>query len=202
MVDIVTLPNCPVPGDATLSLVSYATEMTGPLGGPTQRVIRVGSRFRLDLSYPPMPYDEGRQFLSRLNRAEASPVAIGFPQRGLHPVYPGPLVVNGAAVAPINSGGQLGVRAGTPAAEFLDGQFFHVASGGRRWVHQVVGDTVLDATGSATIGVVPLLRFVPQDGDALEFVNPLLEGFVARGWNWSVEMLNRVGLKVSVTEDR
>ena len=108
----------------------------------------------------------------------------------------------GAAGAPINSGGQLGVRAGTPAAELLDGQFLHVASGGRRWVHQVVGDTVLDATGSATIGVVPLLRFVPQDGDALEFANPLLEGFVARGWNWGVEMLNRIGLKFSVTEDR
>ncbi len=202
MVNIITLPSCPAASVASPSLVSYATEMTGPLGGPTQRVARVGSRWKIDFEYPPMEYGDGRQFLSRLNAAELSPVAIPFPQRGLRPLSPGPLAVNGAAVAPINTGGQLGVRGGTPGVELVDGQFFHVSSGGRRWVHQLVGDVTLDANGDATLGVVPLLRFVPADGDLLEFVNPLIEGFVAMGWGWTIQMINRVGLKFTVTEDR
>jgi hypothetical protein len=202
MVDIILIPSCPAPSVASPAMVSFVTEMTGPLGGPTQRVPRIGSRWRIDFEYPPMTYGDGRQFLSRLNRAELSPVAIAFPQRGLRPLSPGPLAVNGAATTALESNAQLVVRGGIPGVELVDGQFFHVASGGRRWVHQLVGDVILDGSGAGVLGVVPLLRFAPADGDLLEFVAPLLEGFVTLGWNWTIEMLNRVGLRFSVVEDR
>ena len=202
MTDIIVMPDCPAPTDVTYTLISKATEMSGPLGGPTQRVLRIGSRFKLDFEFGPMSYGDARQWVVRLNRAEAAPIQIAFPQRGLNPGFPGLMVVDGSAPAPINSGGQLGVKSGTPGFELFDGQFFHVLSGGRLWLHQMVGDTTLDANGDATLGVVPALRFVPEDGDAFQWVTPKMEGFVTMGWNWSIAWINRIGLKFSVTEDR
>ena len=89
VVDIVTMPTCPVPSDATLSLVEFATDLQGPLGGPTQRILRLGDRMACELTYGPMRYDDARPFLARLIRAAGSPLAVRFPQRGFSPVLPG-----------------------------------------------------------------------------------------------------------------
>ena len=201
----VTLPTSPVALEATLSLVSKSTEMSGPLGGPTQRVLRVGSRFKADFQFPPMPYAIGRQWLARLITAEATPVAIRFPQRGLSPAYVGALVVDGASAVPnANTGGVLAVRGGTPNIGVLSGQFFHVLSStdGRRYLHMVRDDMALAATGKAGLNIVPPLRFTPVDGDLIEVVAPMIEGFVSMSWSWTIELVRRVGLKFTVIEDR
>ena len=200
MVDIVTMPTCPVPTDATLSLVEFATDLQGPLGGPTQRILRLGDRFAAELTYGPMVYDDARPFLARLIRASGSPLAVAFPQRGFHPVYPGALVVDASTP---NAGGALKVKGGTPDFLLLEGQFFHIASGGRRWVHQIQEDTALDDAGAATLPINPLLRVQTATGDALEFVYPVIEGFRDVGSvKWTIEMVRRVGLKFNVVEDR
>ena len=202
---IVTLPNYPAPTDITYKLNSFASDLTPPLGGQTQRVLRLGSRFSLDLQYPAMPYAIGQQWLSRLLYAEGYPVAIPFTQRGALLTSPGFLVVDGGAAAPLNSGGQLAVHQGTPANTILAGRFFHVLSQatGRRYIHQLIADVTLDAAGSATLGIVPFLRFTPQEGDTVEFVNPILEGFLTgASTSWTLELVRRIGLKFSVMEDR
>ena len=200
----VTLPTSPPPTGATPTLVSKATEMSGPLGGPTQRVLRVGSRFKIDFTFAPMVYDDARQWLARLVAAEATPAAMLFPQRGFHPVSPGPVVVNGAQTSTTNTGGVLAMRGGLAAFELVSGQFFHLAASadGRRYLHQLRDDAVIGADGTATLAVQPPLRVVPADGDQLEFVNPVVEGFITMGWTWSIEWLNRVGLKFTLVEDR
>lgn len=200
----VTLPNCPPPSAVTYSLVSKATEMSGPLGGPTQRVLRVGSRFKVDFEFAPMCYGDGRQWLARLLAAEATPAAILFPQRGLNPAYPGPIVVSGAQTSTQNTGGVLNIRGGSPAFGLVAGQFFHLnaSADGRRYLHQLQADVALAAGGTASLAIQPPLRVAPADGDTLEFVNVTMEGFVAINWQWTIEMVNRVGLKFSVTEDR
>ena len=202
---IVTLPDYPAATSCTFKLNSFASDLTPPLGGQVQRVIRLGSRFSLDLEYPAMQYAIGQQWLSRLLYAEGYPVAVPFPQRGAVLTSAGPVVVNGAAASPLNSGGQLAVRGGTPGTTILAGRFFHVASQqtGRRFIHQLIADVTLDGSGAGTFGIVPFLRFTPEDGDALELVNPLLEGFLTGATtSWTLELVRRLGLKFSVMEDR
>ena len=206
-VSIVTLPTCPVPIGAEPSLISKATEMSGPLGGPTQRVLRVGSRFKVDFTFGPMEYGDARQWLARLIAAEASPAAMPFPQRGFRPFNPASsdfVRVNGAQTATTNTGGVLNVGGGQPGFELVSGQFFHLSAQAddRRYIHQVRDDVTFASDGTATLNIQPPLRVVPTAGDALEFVVPLMEGFIALGWNWSIEWINRVGLKFTLTEDR
>jgi hypothetical protein len=207
-VAIVTLPSQPFPTDATFTLVSKSTEMSGPLGGPTQRVLRVGSRFKVDFQFAPMVYGDGRQWLARLISGEANPVAIGFPQRGFKPVSPNAagqvVAVNGPQTSTTNTGGVLVIKNATPIFGLLSGQFFHINASvdGRRYLHQVRDDVTTAADGTATLAIQPPLRFVPADGDTLEFVEVMFEGFVTMNWNWTIEMVRRVGLKFTVTEDR
>ena len=99
-----------------------------------------------------------------------------------------------------------GARAGLgfAGADLVSGQFFHINASvdGRRYLHQVRDDVAIGSNGQATLNIQPALRFVPADGDTLEFVNVMIEGFVATGWNWTIEMVRRIGVKFSVTEDR
>ena len=199
MVDIVTLPACPPPVGATLSLVSFGQDAQGPMGGPTQRVLRLGSRMRVELSWAPMGYDDARRFIARLLRAEASPVAIALPQRGLGPVSPGALAVSAA----VTSSGLLAVSGGTPNLLLKEGQFFSLTAGGRRYVHNLQDDVVLDANGAGMLPLNPLLRVAPAIGDMTEWVIPILEGFPdLNSTKWTLEWLTRVGLQLAVTEDR
>ena len=89
-------------------------------------------------------------------------------------------------------------------SSWLSGQFFHLSAqaDGRRYIHQVRDDVTFAGDGTATLNIQPPLRVVPTAEDALEFVAPLIEGFVTMGWNWDIEWVNRVGLKFTLTEDR
>ena len=207
-VQIVTLPSSPAPIGLTYTLVSKATEMSGPLGGPTQRVLRVGSRFKVEFELPALKYGDGRQWLARLMAGEATPVAMLFPQRGFQPFAPfavgGSVSVDGPQTPTANTGGVLTLKGGLPGFELVSGQFFHLAASadGRRYLHQVRDDAKIGADGTVTLNIQPPLRVVPADGDALEFVAPMMEGFVAMNWNWTLELARRVGLKFTLTEDR
>ncbi len=203
----VTLPSTPLPLNVSYSLVSKATEMSGPLGGPTQRVLRVGSRFKVDFEMPAMSYGDGRQWLARMIAAEATPAAMVFPQRGFQPFNPAPtdfVRVVGPQTATTNTGGVLNVGGGQPGLELVSGQFFHLSAQAddRRYIHQVRDDVAFAADGTATLNIQPPLRVVPTAADALEFVAPVMEGFITMNWNWTLEMVRRIGLKFSITEDR
>ena len=198
MVDIVTLPACPPPISGMPYPVEFSTDATGPLGGATQRILRMGTRFRVELAWAPMEYDDARKFIARLLRGEASPLAVPVLQRGLKPVSPGALVAAGGG-----AGGLLPVTGGQPGFLLKEGQFFSLSSGGRRWLHNLQEDVELDASGAATLPINPILRTPPAAGDVTEWVAPLMEGFRdIGGVKPTLEMLVRVGLQVSVTEDR
>jgi hypothetical protein len=200
MVDVITLPTTPLYNAASPALISQAADLVSPLGGATQRILRLGSRFSIDVTYPAMKYADGRQFLARMIRAEASPVAVAFPQRGFAVGAPGAPVVDGAG----QTGGVLAIRGATAGYVFSEGQFFGFVSGGRRYVHLIVSDQVVAGDGAATLGIAPLMRVSPADGDVLE-MTPILEGFiqfVGKKLPWTIEMVRRVGVKFTVVEDR
>ena len=164
----VTLPSTPPPIGAEPSLVSKATEMSGPLGGPTQRVLRVGSRFKVEFTFGPMAYGDARQWLARLISAEALPAAMLFPQRGLRPFAPfaagGGVSVSGPQTPTVNTGGVLSLKGGLAGFELVSGQFFHLAASadGRRYLHQVRDDATIGSDGTVTLNIQPPLAGDPR----------------------------------------
>ena len=203
MVDIISLPASPRYNAGTPYLLSQAADLTSPLGGATQRVLRLGSRFGIDVVYPAMTYSDGQAFLARMIAAEAAPVAIEFPQRGFSPGGPGAPIVNGNG----QTGGQLALRGVTVGYAFVEGQFFDFTytGDGRRYVHIVTDGGIAAGDGTVTLGIAPLMRVSPNDGDPLEVGAPMLEGFIqfaSKKLPWTIEMVRRVGVKFSVVEDR
>src|SRR5579872_980669 len=98
MTTVIALPATPKYNAASPALVSQVQDLVSPLGGVTQRIQRLGSRFKLDVTYPAMPYvSQAQAFLTAMMQAEVNPVAIEFPQRGFAASIgnPGNPVVNG-----------------------------------------------------------------------------------------------------------
>lgn len=199
MVDIVTLPTSPSPNKAIPRPVATGTDLQGPIGTATQRILRLGSCEAVDYEFPPMRGPVAAQWAARLRRAEASPVAIAYPMRGFDRSNPGPLVVNGSVVG----GNALPLRGGLPLFYLAEGRPFHLLSGGRRYIHFVEQAAEVAPDGGGVIYVTPLLRVQAADGDVLEFVSPMIEGFVALGQrSYDISAAIVSGLKFTVTEDR
>lgn len=200
----IPLPSSPLYNAGTPFLLSQVQDLTSPLGGVTQRVQRVGSRFGIDVEYPSMQYPDGMAFLAAMMQAETLPVAVAFPQRGfLLTGSPGAVTVNGGGQA----GTSLAVHGGAAGYTFWAGQFFdYVCSvDGRRYVHMVTATTVTGAGGAATLPIAPMIRTSPNSGDALEITAPYLEGFIQltqKKIPWTIDMVRRIGVKFTVIEDR
>ena len=202
---VIALPASPRYNAGSPFLLSQAADLVSPLGGVTQRISRLGTRFGIDVEYPAMKYADGQAFLAAMIAAEVSPVAVEFPQRGFAVGAPGNPVVNGGG----QTGATLAVRSGAAGYAFQAGQFFDFVTsyGGvnRRFVHMVTATTALSGGGAATLPIWPLLRVSPNDGDALEVSAPKLEGFIqlaSKKLPWTIEMVRRVGVKFTVVEDR
>lgn len=202
---VIALPASPRYNAGSPFLLSQAADLESPLGGVTQRIARVGSRYGIDVQYPAMKYSDGQAFLAAMIAAEVSPVAVEFPQRGFVVGTPGNPVVNGAG----QTGAALAIRSGAPGYTFKAGQFFdYVTSYGgvaRRFVHMVSAQVTLSGGGAGTLAIWPLIRVSPNDGDALEVTTPQLEGFIQlanKRLPWTIELVRRIGVKFTVVEDR
>ena len=67
----------------------------------------------------------------------------------------------------------------------------------------ITAATNANGGGVATLALAPMLRTSPNDGDVVEVASPYIEGFLPLGAaRWSIEMLTRVGVKLTIEEDR
>jgi len=195
---VIELPGLPAPVEASASLIDFGGFVTPPLGGRTQRVDRLGSRFKLAVTMPPMPSAEtGRIFVRRLIAGKSEGVRMEFPLLSFSPGAPGAPVVNGNGQA----GRTLAVRGLAPGYLAREGQFFsHVHAGGR-CLYTIDADVAASGAGAATLAISPMLRVQPADGDALEFATPRIEGFV-RGeeWSWAMSLDHLLRLEFAIEE--
>ena len=198
-VAVTNLPTSPIYVTGSPRLVSYATDQKSSLGGNTQRLTRLGSRFAIDVQYPPMVYSDAQQFLVALVQSETVALSIPVPQRGLTIGTPGSPVVNGNGQA----GLALAIRGAAAGYTVQLGQFLSVITGGRRSLYMCTSATTLNGSGAGTVPIGPMLRTTPSDGDTVELAVPRLEGFLPIGAaKWSIEMLIRIGIAFSIEEDR
>lgn len=195
---MITLPASPSPAAADAALVDFGVFLTPPLGGPVQRVDRMGNRFRLSVSMPPMDNKaDGRVWVSRLIRGKAEGARMQFPLLGSVSEIAGSPLVNGSG----QSGRILNIRGAAVGDVFREGQFFSILTGGRHHLVSVDADTVVGGGGTAALPISPMIRVAHLDGDIIYTTQPMFEGFILgeeQAWSMSVE--HHIGINFAIVE--
>lgn len=197
---MIDLPDFPSPNDATSALVDFGAFLTPALGGPVQRVNRMGTRYKIAVSMPPMTSKQvGRIWVNRLIKGKQEGARMPYPLLDFDPGSPGTVLINGAG----QSGTSLIVDGATPNYIFREGQPFSILTGGKHHLYMVGAETIASGTGTATLPLSTMLRRQHADNDPCHFGEPMIEGFIQGdelSWNLSLEHL--IGIQFDITESQ
>ena len=161
----VDLPMVPALASVKPRLISFRADLQPSLGGPVQRVNRVGSRFAIDVQMPPLEADCARAWLAARLKAEAENdvLRLNWPQPG------GALDIQGAVVDGAGQAGTaLAVRGLAPAGEVPRGWFFSILYADGYRLHAATESVIADDQGRAVLSIAPMLRRSPADGGRAE----------------------------------
>lgn len=194
----VTLPTCPYPNDYQVLLRDFGSVLTPFLGGPEQRINRLGTRFGLRLSMPPLDADEGMVYLSRLLQGKQSTVTLPWPLLDFDPGTPGAPLVS----ANVSSGTALPIKGLTPGYTVKEGQFFSIIHAGRRYVYMFTANGTANGSGNLSASIFPMLRAALSTNDVIEIAQPKIEGLVLPGeeLSWQIDLSNAREFSFSVME--
>jgi hypothetical protein len=195
---MIELPDWAVPNGAEPFLIDYGGFLTPGLGGEVQRIDRMGNRFGIAVSLPPvLGKDRGRILVSRLIRAKTEGVRIEYPLLDFAPGQPGAVLVNGAG----QSGRSLIVDGAEPYYAFREGQPFSLVEAGRHYLHFVDAEVIATALGAATLSISPMLRIEPANNAVCHFAKPMIEGFIyGDEWRWALSIERHIALQFEVRE--
>lgn len=195
----IALPTCPMPTDYQPLLRDFGGFLTPFLGGPEQRVNRLGTRFGVRLVMPPLDIEDGGMiYISRLLQGRQSSVIIPWPLLDFDPGTPGTPLINAA----VTSGTSIEIKGMTVGYEAKEGQFFSVVHSGRRYVYMFAADSTADGSGILAASIFPLLRTPLAVDDVVEIEQPMIEGLVSPGdeLSWKIGLDNARDFSFSVLE--
>lgn len=184
----VSLPAIPRLAKISPKLIRFGGDLTSAMGGPTQRLARLGSRFAITVGLPTMDLRCAETWIAARLQAEAegSTLRLTLSQAAASAVT-GRTAAAGAVGTSLPISSSAGISAGW---------WVSYLTGGRSYLHKVTA-----ITSGAEIAVAPLLRAPPAAATALEFVAPVAEGFVD-DIAWDLDLLRFVGQSFTLTEDR
>lgn len=154
------------------------------LNGENQNLLRLGDRLRIDITVMPQRMgSEAPRFISRLFEALDDEGIVAWPADEMQRTGAGAVTVDGAVSS---NASVLPVKGATPGFVFREGLFFHILSGGRRYVHWVRGgDYAVPGNGRVNLLIGPRLRVSLANNDSLEIETPQIQGDVIgerHGW--------------------
>lgn len=195
----IVLPTTVAPSSATPRLRRFGGDLTPPLGGSVQRISRLGTRYAVDLTFPPLTKTQFDDLYGALLQAdtEQTTVVAEFPQGDAGGV--GAPLVNGAA----QTGTTLNADGLTAGVTLPRGTMFSFAAGGRYYLHTIRTAIVASGGGIAALPIGPMLRASPADNAALDFVTPKIEGFVdGDEIAWALDAANLYTLAFRIFENK
>lgn len=196
---MIELPALPAPNGVNAFLIDFGLTLRPATGGAVQRVGRAGSRFRVELTFPPMRGSDAKLFISRLIRAKREGgLRVDFPLLDVPQGSPGAPVVNGAG----QSGTSLALRGLTPGYVFQEGYWLSlIDASGQPYLHNVTTGGTANGSGLVTLSVEPPLRYPFADGATALVAQPVVEGFIdGNEWGWSIDVARLYGLSVTIEE--
>ncbi len=194
---VIELPPWAVPNGASPSFIDFGNVLRPSTGAELLRVDRLGSRYKVRLSFPPFTDpDRGRVIVSRLIRAKRMGLRVEYPLTHRQPLQDA--LVDGAGQA----GTTLNIRGLIPGMVVREGFWLNIVrSNGQHFLHNVAGEVVTNAGGRLALPLSEMLRRPFADGDKVRFVRPMVEGIVdgdEQAWSLSVEHF--VGIEFTVEE--
>ena len=195
----VSLPNLPDLVQVSARLVDFQSVLTPILGGPVQTLQRLGARFAVDVTLPPLePADAAKFLAARMKaRAENDTLTLAWPQAEIWSVIGGSPVVNGAGQA----GARLNISGLTANQVVPAGRFFSFQAGGRHYLHMTTLQVTANGAGQVQLHVAPLLRVSPPAGAPLNFSAPIVEGLLTGTLEWSLERLRWTSTAFTLSEN-
>ena len=195
---MIELPETPAPNGASPALLDFGIDLVPPTGAAELRVDRPGSRFTIEVSFPPMQPDMARVFVSRLLEAKRVGVRIPFPLLDVDQGLPGLPVMNGAGQA----GTTIALRGFVPGYVFKEGFWLSIENeNGQHFLHNCRSTGAADASGIAQIKVETALRYPFADGAKVHFARPMIEGRPQGSeWGWQIPINRLIALSVPIRE--
>lgn len=197
---MIDLPAGVVPTAATAALVDAGGVMRSPLNTAALRVNRLGSHYRVALSFPRIDDPAlARVVVSRLIRAQQEGLRTWFPTHDDQPVS-GTVVVDGGG----QSGKALAIRGLQRQTTIREGWWLSaVDARGRAYLHNVAGGVMAGGDGRVTLPLSEGLRAPFADGAAVRLVSPPIEGIVdGDAREWSVDVERGLDFTVTIEEAR
>lgn len=192
----IALPTDIAPEDQVPYLIDFGGSLEPYLGGISQRIDRLGSRWGLEVSLPPLFVEEARVWFSRLVQAKREDGLLPWPQSP---------DVGDVGTPRVNGAGQNGTSLsidGLPAGKAVkEGWFFSLIAGGRRYLHLIVADVSANGGGAATLTIEPELRVIPPDNAVIELAAPFIEGEIQGDTvRMSINLLTEYGFSFVIAE--
>ena len=196
----IALPTCPLPDSMQPFLRDFGGHLTPFLGGPEQRINRIGTRFGVRYAMPPMEGEDARAFVARLMRGRFDRMLMPWPATEFDFGDPGDPIISATA----GGGSAISVGGLDLGYTIREGQFFSILRSGRRYVHMSTGDVTPNGSGIAAVGIFPPLRTAISAGDGVELETPMIEGLVSPGdeIGWSIALELETALAFSVVESK
>lgn len=195
----IALPTCPLPDSAQPFLRDFGGNLVPFLGGPEQRINRIGTRLGMRFTMPPMEGADARAFVARLVRGRQDRVLMPWHLADFDPGSPGSPAINAAAAG----GSAVSIKGLSAGYTVREGQFFSIVHSGRRYMHMSNGD-VTASGGVAAVSIYPPLRTSVSVNDVVEMAAPMLEGAPSpgEGLSWDILPTLETGLQFFVTETK
>lgn len=184
---MIELPDEFVPRDAVPGLLDFGQTLRPASGAPALRVNRAGSRFTLQVAFPPMRPEKARRFVALMLAAKAEGLRMTFPLMG---------IVQGGGAAVVDGSGAAGtalpLSGMTPHYMVRQGSWLTaIDADGVRCLHNVSAPARVAADGKVTLAVYPPQRLELVDGDTVLVAKPTIEGIVTSDVNWTLPV-NRI----------
>jgi len=189
------LPVSPPPAEATIRIVANRREVRSLVGSNVQRLAGKGAHYALRARLPRMLAAQVNDWLGL--RSEADTVLMKLPSLGFDPGNPGTPVVDGTQ----QLGTTLKMRGLTPGYTVRTGQFFNIISAGRHWLFAAAAPATASPDGKISVLMEAMIRHLHTDGDAIELVEPKIEGFATTDDDaWTIDTAGTVGLEFEIEE--
>lgn len=184
---MIILPDTFVPREAQPFMLDAGFVVRSARGMAVGRVETPGSRFGVEIQFPPMTYADASELLGYLQAGKREGLRLRWPLMATVQAG-GTGAVDGSGAAGTN----LPVRGLTPGAMIRRGSWLTVVNtAGGRCLHNVAAPVRVSATGTATITVQAPLRTVLVDGNAVLVSAPTIEGVITSEVNWALPV-NRI----------
>ena len=195
---MIDLPTEPSPANVTPGLLYFGSSIIPALGGASQDIERLGTRYKLSITMPPMKNkDLGRVFASRLRRGKSEGVRIAWPLGDFQPGEPGNPTVSLTGA----TGTTLPLTGFNPGYTVKEGQFFSIISGGDHYLYEAAQDTTAEANGAMALQIYPMIRALHQAADICEFVTPMIQGKVqGQDWEWDLSVASISSIQFEIHE--